>query len=39
MGGFKCSGIGREAGPEGFDAYVELKAVGLPASFAETLEQ
>ncbi|MHC1562480.1 aldehyde dehydrogenase [Actinomycetospora sp. C-140] len=30
IGGFKSSGIGREAGPEGFDAYVELKSVGLP---------
>jgi acyl-CoA reductase-like NAD-dependent aldehyde dehydrogenase len=30
MGGFKCSGIGRESGPEGIDAYVELKSVGLP---------
>jgi acyl-CoA reductase-like NAD-dependent aldehyde dehydrogenase len=37
MGGMKCSGIGREAGPEGFDAYVELKAVGLPASLADAL--
>jgi aldehyde dehydrogenase (NAD+) len=31
MGGFKCSGIGRESGPEGIDAYVELKSIGLPA--------
>ncbi|MCD2197675.1 aldehyde dehydrogenase [Actinomycetospora endophytica] len=30
IGGFKSSGIGREAGPEGFDAYVELKSIGLP---------
>ncbi|WP_426518143.1 aldehyde dehydrogenase [Diaminobutyricibacter sp. McL0618] len=30
IGGFKSSGFGREAGPEGFDAYVELKTVGLP---------
>lgn len=30
IGGFKNSGIGREAGPEGFDAYVELKSYGLP---------
>jgi len=37
MGGFKCSGIGREAGPEGFDAYVEMKSIGLPAAFATTL--
>jgi aldehyde dehydrogenase (NAD+) len=30
MGGVKGSGIGRESGMEGFDAYVEYKAVGLP---------
>lgn len=39
IGGFKSSGIGREAGPEGFDAYVELKSYGLPqervAAFAQ----
>jgi aldehyde dehydrogenase (NAD+) len=34
FGGFKSSGIGREAGPEGFDAYVEIKSVGLPQGFA-----
>jgi betaine-aldehyde dehydrogenase len=33
FGGFKSSGIGREAGPEGFDAYVEIKSIGLPAGF------
>jgi len=33
FGGFKSSGIGREAGPEGFDAYVEIKSVGLPHGF------
>lgn len=32
MGGFKCSGIGRESGWEGLDAYVELKSVGLPSN-------
>jgi aldehyde dehydrogenase (NAD+) len=30
FGGFKASGIGREFGPEGFDAYVDLKSVALP---------
>jgi acyl-CoA reductase-like NAD-dependent aldehyde dehydrogenase len=30
IGGFKYSGIGREAGLEGFDSYVELKSIGLP---------
>ncbi|MCG3754001.1 aldehyde dehydrogenase [Amycolatopsis sp. Poz14] len=29
LGGFKASGIGREAGLEGFDAFVELKSYGL----------
>jgi aldehyde dehydrogenase (NAD+) len=37
IGGFKCSGIGREAGPEGFDAYVELKSYGLPPVLADSL--
>jgi aldehyde dehydrogenase (NAD+) len=39
MGGFKSSGIGRESGPEGLDAYVELKAIGLPREFAATGDQ
>ena len=30
FGGFKASGIGREFGPEGIDAYTELKSVALP---------
>ncbi|GHB73585.1 putative aldehyde dehydrogenase [Streptomyces viridiviolaceus] len=29
-GGYKCSGIGRELGLEGFDSFVEIKSVGLP---------
>ncbi|MDR7166908.1 acyl-CoA reductase-like NAD-dependent aldehyde dehydrogenase [Nocardia kruczakiae] len=37
IGGFKCSGIGREAGLEGFDGYVEPKSYGLSASLAESL--
>lgn len=37
IGGFKCSGIGREAGLEGFDAYVELKSYGLPQELADSL--
>ncbi|WP_246600595.1 aldehyde dehydrogenase [Skermania piniformis] len=32
IGGFKSSGIGREAGLEGFDAYIEIKSFGLPAA-------
>lgn len=35
IGGFKQSGIGREAGLEGFDAYVELKSYGLPADVVD----
>ncbi|MFE5838778.1 aldehyde dehydrogenase [Arthrobacter sp. NPDC056493] len=34
VGGFKASGIGREAGHEGFEAYVEPKSYGLPYDFA-----
>lgn len=37
LGGFKCSGIGREAGREGFEAYVEPKSYGLPREFAQSL--
>lgn len=33
LGGMKCSGIGREAGIEAFDAFVELKSHGIPAEF------
>lgn len=29
FGGFKASGIGREYGPEGLDAYVEMQAIHL----------
>ena len=35
FGGFKDSGIGREAGLEGFDNYVETKAIGLPPELVE----
>lgn len=34
VGGFKDSGIGRESGYEGFDAYVEVKSIGIPRDFA-----
>jgi aldehyde dehydrogenase (NAD+) len=37
MGGFKASGIGREAGLEGFEAYVELQSLGIPRELADTL--
>jgi aldehyde dehydrogenase (NAD+) len=30
FGGFKCSGVGRELGPEGLAAYLEPKAINLP---------
>ena len=32
FGGFKASGLGREFGPEGLAAYLELKSIALPAS-------
>jgi hypothetical protein len=28
------TGTGRESGPEGFEAYVELKSIGIPQGFA-----
>ena len=31
FGGFKGSGLGRELGPEGLEAYLELQSVSLPA--------
>ncbi|MEV0075320.1 aldehyde dehydrogenase [Nocardia neocaledoniensis] len=37
LGGFKNSGIGREAGLEGFDAYIECKSYGLPQPLLDTL--
>jgi acyl-CoA reductase-like NAD-dependent aldehyde dehydrogenase len=38
VGGFKDSGIGREAGYEGLDAYTEPKSYGLPHDFVLGLE-
>lgn len=37
FGGVKQSGIGREAGWEGFEPYVELKSVGIPKDYADVL--
>jgi betaine-aldehyde dehydrogenase len=37
IGGVKQSGIGREAGFEGLEAFVELKAIGVPKAFADGL--
>jgi betaine-aldehyde dehydrogenase len=33
FGGFKASGIGREMGREGVEAYLETQTVVLPLSF------
>lgn len=37
IGGVKQSGLGREAGYEGFEAFTELKAVGIPRAYADAL--
>ena len=34
FGGFKCSGIGREDGPEGLAAFCELKSVLMPMGYS-----
>src|SRR4051812_4839361 len=34
FGGFKCSGIGREDGPEGLSAFCELKSVLMPMGYS-----
>jgi aldehyde dehydrogenase (NAD+) len=33
IGGVKSSGMGREAGQEGFDAYFELQSIGIPQGY------
>ncbi|MEU1690085.1 aldehyde dehydrogenase [Streptomyces hirsutus] len=38
MGGVKQSGLGREFGPEGIDAYVELKSIGISKEVADPLQ-
>jgi acyl-CoA reductase-like NAD-dependent aldehyde dehydrogenase len=35
FGGFKCSGIGREDGPEGLASFCELKSVLMPMGWTE----
>jgi acyl-CoA reductase-like NAD-dependent aldehyde dehydrogenase len=37
LGGIKHSGTGREAGLEGFDAFVEPKSYGISADLADSL--
>jgi acyl-CoA reductase-like NAD-dependent aldehyde dehydrogenase len=37
FGGVKDSGIGRESGPEGFEAYVNVMTVGMPAEYAASI--
>jgi betaine-aldehyde dehydrogenase len=34
FGGFKASGLGRECGPEGLEAYLEAKSINLPMGYA-----
>jgi aldehyde dehydrogenase (NAD+) len=36
FGGFKCSGVGREDGPEGLAAFCELKSVLMPMGYSST---
>jgi betaine-aldehyde dehydrogenase len=33
FGGFKASGLGRELGPEGLEAYLEAKQINLPMGY------
>jgi len=35
FGGYKCSGIGREDGPEGLAAFCELKSILMPLGYTE----
>src|SRR5579862_13328 len=38
FGGYKCSGLGRELGPEGLSAYLEPKSINLPMGYAARVE-
>ena len=37
IGGVKQSGIGREGGREGFEPYLEVKSIGLPKAYADSI--
>lgn len=37
FGGVKESGTGRESGWEGFEAYLELKSIGVPKDYADSI--
>jgi acyl-CoA reductase-like NAD-dependent aldehyde dehydrogenase len=39
VGGVKASGIGREAGHEGIDAYLEPKSYGIPKDYVDVLKR
>ncbi|MCS7049995.1 MAG: aldehyde dehydrogenase [Thermomicrobium sp.] len=39
IGGFKLSGLGREAGPEGLDGYTECRSIALPPGLGEQLSE
>ena len=38
FGGFKSSGVGRECGPEGLNAYLEAKSINLPMGYTPRVE-
>jgi len=38
FGGYKASGIGRELGPEGLQAYLESKSICLPMGYTPKTE-
>ncbi len=38
FGGYKQSGIGREWGEAGFEEYLQIKTIGMPASVASPIE-